>query len=201
MPARFTVRIHASITVLLTGLLISGTACAATPEEMTQPCAQCHGANGVAAAPGTPHLDGQLMGYLEQEISALASGERKTGVPDHVAKTWTRADISAVAKFYAKTKAVRPKQETDAQLAVKGMELYRQRCADCHADNGRLSDKDAPLMAAQDLAYMSAQTKLFVSGKRRFPFMMDEAYQGLNAQQLESVAHFFASQDQVRPHK
>ena len=201
MPVRLTARTHASIAALAASLLISDTACAATAEELAQPCAQCHGANGVAAAPGTPHLDGQLMGYLEQEISALASGERKTDVADHVAKTWSKADISAVAKLYAKTRAVRPKQEIDAQLAAKGMELYRQRCADCHADNGRLSDKDAPLMAAQNLAYMSAQTKLFVSGKRRFPFMMDDAYKGLNAEQLESISHFFASQEQARPRK
>jgi cytochrome subunit of sulfide dehydrogenase len=51
------------------------------------------------------------------------------------------------------------------------------------------------------MEYMSAQTKLFVSGKRRFPFMMDEAYAGLNAEQLEAVAQFFAAQEQLKPRK
>jgi cytochrome subunit of sulfide dehydrogenase len=188
MPIRFAVFIF--------NLFAAGCALAGTPiaEDLVKSCTQCHGATGVSTAPQTPHLNGQIADYLEQEISAIGSGERKTAIADHVAKTWTRNEISAVAKFYATSKAPRPKQEIDPQKVAKGAEIYKQRCADCHVDSGRQSDKDAPLMAAQDMEYMSAQTKLFVSGKRRFPFMMDEAYAGLNAEQLESVAQFFASQ-------
>lgn len=183
------------------GISIAGTAAAAPVEDLVKPCTACHGAAGVAATPETPHLNGQIADYLEQEISALASGERKTAVADHVPKTWAHTDISAVSKFYAASKASRPKQDTDAQKVAKGAEIYKQRCAECHTDNGRQSDKDAPLMAAQNVEYMSAQTKLFVAGKRRFPFMMDDAYKGLNADQLEAVAQFFAAQDQVRARK
>jgi cytochrome subunit of sulfide dehydrogenase len=195
MPIRFAAFL---LNLLAAGLAFAGTTVA---EDLVKSCAQCHGTTGVAAVPQTPHLNGQIADYLEQEISALVSGERKTAVADHVAKTWTRADVSAVAKYYAASKAPRPKQAIDPQKVAKGAEIYKQRCAECHVDSGRGSDKDAPLMAAQDMEYMSAQTRLFVSGKRRFPFMMDEAYSGLNAEQLESVAQFFASQEQVKPRK
>lgn len=197
------IRRIASILAVILSFFVTGFACAAAPapEELIKSCAQCHGASGVSTTPGTPHLNSQTADYLEQEISAIASGERKTAIADHVAKTWARNEISAVAKFFSASKAPRPKQEVDAQKVAKGAEIYRQRCADCHVDSGRQSDKDAPLMAAQDMAYMSAQTKLFVAGKRRFPFMMDEAYAGLNAEQLESVAHYFASQEQFKPRK
>jgi cytochrome subunit of sulfide dehydrogenase len=191
------------IAVFIANIFVFSTALAASPavEDLVKPCAECHGTTGVSALPDTPHLDGQFAGYLMQELSSIASGERKTSVADHIAKTWSGKDITAVAKFYASSKATRPKQDTDAQKVAKGAEIYNQRCADCHVDNGRQSDKDAPLMAGQNLAYMNVQTKLYLQGKRRFPFMMDDAYKGLNADQLESVAHFFASQDQVRPRK
>ena len=58
------------------------------------------------------------------------------------------------------------------------------------------TDKDAPLMAAQALDYMQAQTRLFVSGKRKFGFLQDEAYKGLSSDDLDAAAHFFASQEQ-----
>jgi sulfide dehydrogenase cytochrome subunit len=182
-------------------LLIPALAAAAGGDELAKPCFACHSATGVAAAPNVPHLNGQLADYLQQEISMLGTGERKSDVADHVPKAWNAKDILAVAKYYATSKAERPKQATDAAKIALGEPLYKKRCAECHADNGRQSDKDAPLMAGQDLTYLAEQTKLFVSNKRRFPFMMDEAYKGLTTDQLEAISHFFASQEQLRKRK
>jgi cytochrome subunit of sulfide dehydrogenase len=189
--------------IFILNFLIAGAAFGAplSAEELAKPCAECHGVTGVSTMAQTPHLNGQVADYLEQEIGGLANGARKTGVPNHVVPTWGAKEISAISKFYAGIKAMRPKQDIDAQKVAKGAEIYNKRCAECHADNGRESDKDAPLLAAQNLDYMLAQTKLFVSGKRRFPFMMDDAYRGLTLEDLDSVTHFFASQEQVRPRK
>lgn len=54
-------------------------------------------------------------------------------------------------------------------------------------------------MAAQNLEYLTAQSKLFVTGKREFATMMDEGFRGLSEADLEAVAHYFASQDEVAP--
>lgn len=186
-----------STSFIVLGLLASGAVLAAPAEELVQPCTACHGTNGVATQPATPHLDGQISGYLEQEISALAGGERKSAVDGHIPKSWSRSDISAAARFFATSKVVRPKQNVDPAKVASGMAIYKQRCADCHVDSGRGSDKDAPLMAAQNADYLRAQTQLFVAGKRRFPFMMDDAYKGLDAEQLEAVTQYFASQEQA----
>lgn len=174
--------------------LVSGALFAAPLDELVKPCAECHGADGIGVAAATPHINGQISDYLAQEISALSTGERKSAVANHVPATWSGKEITAVAKFYAASKAVRPVQPTDPVKVAQGGKLYRDRCADCHVDNGRGSDKDAPLMAAQSLGYLSEQTKLFLSGKRRYPFMMDDAYRGLKAEELEAISHFFASQ-------
>jgi cytochrome c553 len=70
---------------------------------------------------------------------------------------------------------------------------------DCHIDNGRGSDKDAPLLAGQELTFLIQQTLAFKSGVRKFPFMMDDAYRGLTADELSATAHFFAAQDANAP--
>ena len=178
--------------------VFSASLCAAPVETLTQPCAQCHGATGVSTQAKTAHLNGQLSDYLEEDISGIASGARQSSVPNHIPKTWTGLEIAAVAKFYAESKAVRPAQITDAALVAKGQGLYKKRCADCHPDNGRQSDHDAPLLAAQNLDYLIEETRAFVSGKRKFVFMMDDAFRGLSVADLESIAHFFASQDQFK---
>lgn len=186
------------------GLLLAGAVSAApraprvpevvVDEQMIQPCAECHGAAGIASAAGTPHLGGQISDYLQQEISGLANGDRRSAIADHVPKSWTAKDIVNVSKFYARSKAPRPEQATDAAKVAQGAAIYANRCEKCHTNKGRGSDKDAPLMAGQDLAYMTEQTRLYLTGKRRFPFMMDEAYEGLKADELEAITHFFASQ-------
>ena len=168
----------------------------ATPDALTQACVQCHGSNGVSSAVKTPHLNGQLVDYLEETISALAQGDRQSSVNNHVPKTWSRQEVAAVAKYYSSNKGARPVQAVSTDKVAAGRQIYLKRCAECHPDNGRQSEHDAPLMAAQNLEYLIEQTQEFVTGKRKFVFMMDDAFRGLSAAELETVAHFFASQDQ-----
>ncbi|MEO5658862.1 MAG: c-type cytochrome [Polaromonas sp.] len=178
-----------------------GGAVLAAPTEveiLTKPCAECHGSAGVSSTAKTPHLNSQLSEYLEEEISGLAKSTRASGVPNHVPKTWTGSEIASVAKFYAASKEARPVQSSDPLEVAKGAEIYKKSCALCHPNNGRESDHDAPLMAAQNIDYMMEQTRAFVSGKRKFVFQMDDAFRGLSPAQLDSVAHFFGSQDQFK---
>ena len=186
--------------LLLCCALVSQAALAAPPvvDVLTKPCVECHGPSGVGNSAKTPHLNGQLDTYLEEEIAALAKGGRVSAIANHVPPVWTGPEIAAVAKFYAASKAPRPVQVTDPQLVAKGQVIYEKHCAECHPGSGRQSDHDAPLMAGQNLEYMMEQTRLFVSGTRKFAFMMGDAFRGLSAADLDTVAHYFASQDQFK---
>lgn len=168
-------------------------------QVVQQKCASCHGEDGIGLAPGAPHLNGQLDTYLVEIMKKLQNGRLPTAVPNHIPAEFGVPELQAVASLYMASKAVRPKQETDPAKVAKGEEIYRARCADCHIDNGRDADKDAPLMAAQNLQYLLAQTDLFVTGKRKFGFLQDDAFKGLNHDELEAAAHFFASQEQLAP--
>jgi len=169
------------------------------PEAISAQCAACHGEDGVSSQPGLPHLNGQLENYLIDSMLKFQKGTRPTEVPNHIPKTLERGSIELVAKHYAASKAVRPKQEVDPDKLARGETVFRNRCADCHMDNGRDADKDSPLMAGQNLGYMIDQSRLFVSGKRKFGFMQDEAFKGLSDDDLQAAAVFFASQEQFAP--
>lgn len=160
-------------------------------------CARCHGPDGVAVAPPTPHLNGQHAGYLGEAMLKLQRGRMPTGVAEHIPATLAAADLERLAEFYAGSKGVRPRQETDPEKVARGEQVYGSRCVNCHLDSGRDFEQEAPLLAAQSLPYLIEQNRLFASGKRKFAPRQDEAYKGLSERELEAVAHFFAAQEQL----
>lgn len=184
---------------LLTAALLFSSATsyaqAAAGTGPTANCTECHGSDGLGFKPGIPHLNGQAEALLTNMITAFQQGKRPTKVKMH--RDIPAADVAPLAKHYAEQKAQRPKSATKPELVARGETLYQNRCADCHLDNGRDSDKEAPLVAAQDLDYLIAQTLAFKAGERKYPFLMDAAYKDLIDADLTATAHFFAAQEQV----
>lgn len=186
-------RIALATTLLLS---VSFAVAAEAPEVVQKNCAQCHGSDGIAATPATPHLNGQLSLYLSETMQKFQKGLRPTPVPDHIPKVLSADDIAAIASFYNSSKAVRPKQVTDPTKVQRGNNIFFSRCVECHADSGRIGDDDAPILNAQELTHLTAQTKAFVEGKRKFVSLMRDAYRGLNDDDLEAVAQYLASIEQ-----
>lgn len=183
--------------LLICGLLAAGPALAGPDAQaLLAPCERCHGADGISSAPHIPHLNGQLANYLVDDLSALAEGRRSSAVPGHVPESWSIAEVRAVARYFEGQRAMRPPQPVSAGKVAEGEAIYQRRCAECHPDNGRGSEFDSPLLAAQNLQYLVNEIGLFLSGERKFVYKMDEAFRGLSREELESVAHFFASQPQ-----
>lgn len=191
----------ASATKLLTAMILFGsTAALAQGTQSANPvanCIECHGSDGIGTEPDFPHLNGMPEPLLEAMIDAFRKSKRPPKVRIH--REIPESDVVPITKHYARQKAVRPKSETKPELVARGETLYLKRCADCHLDNGRDSDKEAPLTAAQSLPYLIAQTLAFKTGERKFPYLMDGAYRDLSDEDLTAIAHFFAAQDQVSP--
>jgi cytochrome c553 len=66
-----------------------------------QMCTPCHGANGLAVAPNTPHLAGQPEPYLVDQLKAYRSGKRAHEVMAVVARPLTDAEIADLAAWFA----------------------------------------------------------------------------------------------------
>jgi cytochrome c553 len=83
---------------------------AAAGRAKAQMCAVCHGANGLAVAPNTPHLAGQPEPYLVEQLKAYRSGKRAHEVMGVVAKPLTDADIADLAAWFASLEIVLKKE-------------------------------------------------------------------------------------------
>jgi cytochrome c553 len=188
----------------LNGLLLGAAlTCAAAPglaqekpvAALIGTCIDCHGNDGIGLEPDMPHLNGQPEIFLVNMLNDFRQGKRQPKVRIH--REIPEADVAPLARHYAQQKAVRPKSATNPELVTRGEALYLKHCSDCHVDNGRDSDKEAPLVAGQSLQYLLAQMVAFNTGERKFPYLMDGAYKGLSDQALIEIAHFFAAQEQL----
>jgi cytochrome c553 len=64
-------------------------------------CASCHGVDGIAIAPGNPHLAGQDEAYLRLSLTKYKTGERVHPPMQAVAGALSEADIDAMSRWYA----------------------------------------------------------------------------------------------------
>ena len=81
---------------------LCGTVAAAPPRPpQLGLCAACHGEDGIARAPGTPHLAGQDEQYLVDALKQYRSGRRDAAAMRAVSGALSEADIAAFARWYA----------------------------------------------------------------------------------------------------
>lgn len=144
-----------------------------------------------------PHLNGQPEHLLVEMMNAYREGRRPPKV--HIHREIRAVNVEPIAAHYARQKAQRPRQAVKPELVAQGEALYWKHCADCHMDNGRGSDKDAPLTAAQNLDYLISQARAFKSGARALPATTDRTFRELSEDDLVAISHFFAAQDQQAP--
>jgi cytochrome c553 len=87
----------------LPALLTAATARAEPPPKPARLglCAACHGENGIATAPGIPHLAAQNPTYLAAALRQYRSGERTAQAMRTVSGSLSDADIDTLAAWYA----------------------------------------------------------------------------------------------------
>jgi cytochrome c553 len=73
-------------------------------QKVVQTCAVCHGVNGIGVNPDVPNLAGESPLYLEKQLKAFRSGERKHEQMSIIAKGLEDKDIADVAAWYSKLK-------------------------------------------------------------------------------------------------
>jgi cytochrome c553 len=74
-------------------------------------CVACHGENGTARQPGTPHLGGQDEAYLALALNAYRDGSRKAAAMNAISNALQPDDIEALARWYASQPGFRPPAE------------------------------------------------------------------------------------------
>jgi cytochrome c553 len=85
---------------------VCGSAFAALAQQQRPPapveaCAPCHGADGIARDVEVPHLAGQNVVYLYNQLRAFRSGQRKHKEMQYMSRALTQEEMEALAQYFA----------------------------------------------------------------------------------------------------
>lgn len=177
-------------------LALAASAQAAPPSAamLSNACGSCHGTRGASAGPAMPNLAGQSKDFFVAAMKKFKTGERPSTVMGRLAKGYSDAEIEAMADFFAKQKPSYQSGPVDAKLVQKGTPIYDKQCKRCHQDDGREGDEDTPIVAGQWLKYLEIQMDEFKSGARKMSEKKAEKFNPVSREDLEAIAHFYASQ-------
>jgi len=187
----------------LAALLGSAPAFAAGSVEAGQlksaTCGACHGMDGNSPSPEWPNLAGQHAGYIEKQLQAFKSGERKNDLMAPMAMILSDEDMADLAAYFASQK-VRGGETEPSRLAL-GERVYRAgnvqkgviACAGCHGPNGRGN----PLAGyasihGQHAVYVANQLRAYKSGARATDpnQMMRGVAALLSEEEIDAVASY-----------
>ncbi len=69
-------------------------------ESLAARCQGCHGLDGIARNASTPHLKGQNIAYLRQQLLDYRARKRRHALMSAMAASLTEQQIDKLAKFY-----------------------------------------------------------------------------------------------------
>jgi cytochrome c553 len=146
---------------------------AAAGKAKSATCTACHNADGNSVNPIWPKLAGQHAGYLEGQLQAFKSGQRKDPTMTAMAAPLSEEDMADLAAWFASQKQT--PGSADPALADAGGKLYRggnpdsgvSACQACHTPNGKGNPAAGfPTVSGQHAAYVEKALKDYRSGER-----------------------------------
>jgi cytochrome c553 len=184
------------------------------PAAVLSTCGRCHDLDGRGRGEGAfPNLAGQSAIYLRASLRAYAEGRRHSGVMQPLAAGLGADAIDALARWFASRPpaadlGVRPPAPSAPPLDVALVERGRAiatgglperripSCIDCHGPTAEPRNPHYPTLAGQPAGYLVQQLELFKKDHRGgtpYAHLMQEVAPRLTPQEIESVAHYYAS--------
>ncbi|MDT8319770.1 MAG: c-type cytochrome [Xanthomonadales bacterium] len=176
-------------------------------ETLVEECNSCHGPDGVSGHADVPTIAGQSAEYLARNLrvyqdwgrpcvkSAYRYGDTSRPHSDMCQVTADLSDeqFDALASYYAAKDFQPAPQEFDAALAEVGAGLHEQHCENCHAEGGRAANR-VPRLAGQWIPYLRKSLSYVPTGEHLVPRTMETTIAEFNAEEIDALMHFFASQ-------
>jgi cytochrome c553 len=205
--------LHIAISIFVAGFYISGAQAAGDAEagkQKSEPCAACHGVDGVSVNPAWPKLAGQGEKYLIGQLKLFKENVRINPLMNPQAANLSDQDMADLAAYYSSQTAsidsADPEKKFQGEkLLTIGERIYRggnsasgvPACMSCHSPNGTGNDPAKfPHLAGQHAIYTAAQLRAYRSGARYQPEdhlnMMKEISTYLSDTEIDAVAEYIA---------
>jgi sulfide dehydrogenase cytochrome subunit len=158
-------------------------------------CAGCHGTNGASAGLYMPTIGGMDKGYLYAVLSDYRTGVRESTIMQRITKGYSDRELRVIASWFAEQPWSSNDVVADGKLVAVGSNLHQEQCETCHADGGREQSDERPRLAGQWPGYIQyALEQCRQTGMRCEPRKMGERVMKLSDEQIEALAHYYASE-------
>jgi len=162
-------------------------------------CSRCHGAAGVSATTGVPHVAGQRPSYLYIKIKAYQTGARDDHAMESAVKFLNDDALVKVAAYYASLEPPAPAAaDATSKIAapldpVAAGKAAAAACAGCHGETGVTATAGTPSLVGFDEKYFVAAMNAYKSGKRQHDMMKVIAMSASDTD-VKHMALFYALQ-------
>ncbi len=184
---------QAAVAALLLLALPARAADLAAGQARAEPCAACHGAQGVSDNPAIPSLAGQRDQFLQWQLVFFRSGRRANEIMGPMAADLSDEDVRNLGAYFASLpRGQAQDSEADPALRQAGEALAAEhRCAACHNDNF-LGKQAAPAIAGQHREYLAKALSDYRSNARPSTGVaaMTEAASQLGDDDITALAAF-----------
>lgn len=159
-------------------------------KKLAEACANCHGEDGNAKAPGTPSLAGQQPVYLVAAIHEYHRGDRAIGSMQSMMSDSHRLELENLALYYSvQTPVQRPAPKRGDAAAGEALSTA---CGGCHGARGVSRDAQTPSVAGQDFDYLVKATKAYWTVRKNWG--MQRYVAGLSEKDVDDIIAYYAAQ-------
>ena len=159
-------------------------------------CVRCHGANGLSATAGIPHIAGQRAAFLHAQLKAYKQGGRPQSPMTGAVAFLSDDALVNVAAYYASldpparvaTKAPPPRPDP-----LQAGKAAAAACGGCHGDGGVTAIPGTPNLIGFDPSYFAAAIAGYKTGARKNDLMKGFA-SGLSDADFANLGIFYATQ-------
>ncbi|KPK16971.1 MAG: hypothetical protein AMJ67_13950 [Betaproteobacteria bacterium SG8_41] len=166
--------------------------------RVSETCARCHGANGISATKGIPHIAGQRPAYLYNKLRAYQTGERSDPVMGGAVKFLSEDALVKVAAYYSSLEPAQPlpsatKVPPARPDPVAAGKAAAAACGGCHGEDGVSKTPGMPSLAGLDPKYFVVAMKGYADGHRKND-MMKSLATPLTDADLNNLALYYGLQ-------
>ena len=158
-------------------------------QQQTQFCTYCHGKNGISKNDWEPNLAGQDATYLLDQLINFASGKRKNLVMNDLTSKLTDGQLVDIAVYYSKMENTYIPTDINAELMLKGKDIYQKSCTSCHGVKGK-GIKGFANLSGQKSQYLVNNLSKFQGDSRRSSSVMGPIVANLTDGDIQALAAY-----------
>jgi cytochrome c553 len=172
-------------------------------------CGSCHSLDGISIDPALPHLAGQQVIYLYNELNAYKQGDREDESMSKAVEFLSDEAFRKVSIYYSSLvppgPAMRPTTadagQSDLDVAtddpVQSGAAAATGCAGCHGASGNSQMPGMPNLTAQSPEYFDVAMKAYQNGGRPGS-MMSAMVSSIDEESIQNMALYYALQEPQR---